>query len=66
MDALHAITLGPAYTLKLDHLIGSIEVGKFADFAILKNDPLEEPPASLKDIPVVATVRGGKIFSAQA
>lgn len=66
MDALHAITLGPAYTLKLDHLIGSIEVGKFADFAILKSDPLEEPPANLKDIPVVATVRGGEIFSAHA
>ena len=63
-NALHAITLGPAYTLKLDHLIGSIEVGKFADFAVLKQDPLEEAPAALKDIGVVATVRGGKVFPA--
>lgn len=61
--ALHAITLGPAYTLKLDHLIGSIEVGKFADFAALKQDPLEIDPASLKDIDVIATVRGGKVFA---
>ncbi|MHB1303773.1 MAG: amidohydrolase [Acidiphilium sp.] len=62
--ALHAITLGPAYTLKLDHLIGSIEVGKFADFAALKQDPLEIDPASLKDIEVVATICGGRIFMA--
>jgi len=62
--ALHAITLGPAYTLKLDHLIGSIEVGKFADFAVLKGNPLESDAAALKDIEVVATVRGGQIFAA--
>lgn len=64
--ALHAITLGPAYTLKLDHLIGSIEVGKFADFAVLRDDPLEVVPSALKDIEVVATVRGGRVFAATA
>ena len=39
-DALHAITLGAAYTLKLDGEIGSIETGKCADFTILDDDPL--------------------------
>jgi predicted amidohydrolase YtcJ len=62
--ALHAITLGAAYTLKLDHLVGSIEVGKFADFAILRQDPLDVEPATLKDIEILATVRGGQIFAA--
>jgi predicted amidohydrolase YtcJ len=61
-DALHAITLGAAYTLKLDHRVGSIEVGKFADFAVLDEDPLRVEPARLKDIRVHATVRGGVVF----
>lgn len=60
--ALQAITLGAAYTLKLDHLVGSIEVGKFADFAVLEQDPLLVDPMHLKDIPVHATVLGGVVF----
>lgn len=64
--ALHAITIGAAYTLKLDHVIGSIEVGKFADFAVLRDNPLEVDPSLLKNIEVVATVRGGKVFAAAA
>ena len=60
--ALHAITLGAAYTLKMDHLVGSIEVGKFADFAVLKQDPTQIDPDQLKDIPVWGTVLGGKVF----
>lgn len=60
--ALRAITIGAAYTLKLDHLIGSIEVGKFADFAVLEQDPLEVEPDSLKDVGVRVTVRSGRIF----
>jgi len=59
--ALHAVTLGAAYTLKLDHLVGSIDVGKFADFAVLDEDPLAVASASLKDIGVSATVLGGII-----
>ena len=63
-DALRAITLGAAYTLKLDEELGSIDVGKRADFAILDDDPLSAPPEKLKDIGVWGTVLGGKIFEA--
>jgi predicted amidohydrolase YtcJ len=63
-QALHAITLGAAYTLKLDHLIGSIDVGKFADFAVLDADPLEGAAMALKDIGVAGTVLGGVPFMA--
>ncbi len=42
-DALRAITLGAAYTLKLDGEIGSIECGKRADFCVLDDDPLAVP-----------------------
>ena len=61
-EALHAITLGAAYTLKLDGEIGSIEAGKRADFAVLGDDPTEVDPAELKDVPVLGTVSGGRVF----
>ncbi|HOB92904.1 MAG TPA: amidohydrolase [Aquabacterium sp.] len=63
-EALHAITLGPAWTLKLDHEIGSIEVGKRADFAVLGDDPFAVDPMALKDIPVWGTVLSGRVFPA--
>jgi predicted amidohydrolase YtcJ len=63
-DALRAITLGAAYTLKLDEELGSIDVGKRADFAILDDDPLEVALAKLKDVPVWGTMLGGRIFEA--
>lgn len=65
-DALYAITLGAAYTLKLDGEIGSIEAGKHADFAVLEDDPTEIGGAGLKDVRVWGTVQGGRIFDAQS
>ncbi|MEL6234308.1 MAG: amidohydrolase [Pseudomonadota bacterium] len=61
-EALRAITLGAAYTLKLDGEIGSIETGKRADFAVLGEDPTAIDPAALKDVPVLGTVSGGRVF----
>lgn len=60
-QALYAMTLGAAYTMKADHLIGSIECGKYADFTILEEDPLAIEPVKLKDIGVWGTVLGGRI-----
>ncbi|WGY73178.1 amidohydrolase [Burkholderia cepacia] len=61
-DALHAITLGAAYTLRMDHLVGSIEIGKYADFAVLDDDPSVCAPARLKELAVWGTVLGGRVF----
>ena len=58
-DALRAITLGAAFTLRLDHLVGSIEPGKYADFAVLDDDPTTVPVEALKDVPVWGTVIDG-------
>jgi len=65
-DALRAITLGAAGTLHLDGEIGSIEVGKRADFAVLADDPSSVPPEALKDVRVVGTMVGGVPFDAPA
>ncbi|MDR8803065.1 hypothetical protein FEP89_03808 [Burkholderia multivorans] len=48
----------------MDHLVGSIEVGKFADFAVLDDDPSRVAPARLKDVRVWGTVLGGRVFRA--
>jgi predicted amidohydrolase YtcJ len=64
-DALRTITLGAAYTLKLDAEIGSIECGKCADFAVLEDDPLTIGGPQLKDVRVWGTVQGGRVFSAE-
>jgi predicted amidohydrolase YtcJ len=63
-QALAAITIGAAYTLKLDHRVGSIEAGKYADFAVLEADPFEVEPQRLKDIAVWGTVLGGHVRQA--
>lgn len=61
-EALHAITLGAAYQLHMDHLVGSIEIAKFADFTVLEQDPFEVDVMQLKDVPVWGTIVGGKVF----
>jgi len=61
--ALQATTLGAAYLLHLDHLIGSLETGKFADMTVLAEDPLSVDPSVIRDIEVRDTIVGGDITS---
>jgi len=63
-EALRAITLGAAYTLKLDHEVGSLECGKRADFCVLEDDPLGVDTVALKDVGVWGTVLSGRILAA--
>jgi hypothetical protein len=60
-SAYKAVTIDAAYQMHMDHLVGSIEVGKFADFTILDMDPFEVDPMELRDINVWGTVVGGVI-----
>jgi predicted amidohydrolase YtcJ len=59
--ALRAITIEGAYSLGLEDEIGSIEVGKRADFTILERDPYAVAPAELADISIWGTVLGGRL-----
>ena len=60
-QALRAMTIDAAYLLKRDDVIGSIEAGKHADFAVLDDDPTGIDPMGMKDIPVRATVLSGRV-----
>ena len=66
MQALRAVTIDAAYSMFLDEELGSIEVGKLADLAILSASPLDDPGA-IDRLSVVETIRGGEtIFAAEA
>ena len=42
-------------------VMGSIEVGKYADFVVLGEDILTVPAERIIDIPIDMTIVGGKI-----
>ncbi|HAF67952.1 MAG TPA: amidohydrolase [Acidimicrobiaceae bacterium] len=62
--ALEASTIDAAHQLRLDDEIGSLQVGKLADFTVLEADPYEVKPDKLKEIPVWGTVVGGVVHQA--
>ena len=59
--ALKAVTISAARTINLEHEIGSIEIGKQANFVILENNPMRVEPQEIKDIEVYGTVFKGKL-----
>jgi len=59
--ALRAITIDAAYVLGMDDKLGSLEPGKYADFAILEEDPFEVDPMRLKDVRIWGTALAGKL-----
>lgn len=60
--ALRMITIDAAYTLGVDDKVGSIETGKLADFTVLDADPRDVEPIAIRDIPVIATIVGGRLI----
>ncbi len=61
-EAINQLTIDGAMQLGLSHLIGSIEVGKFADFAVFEENPLALPSIhNLKNLQSVMTIIAGKI-----
>lgn len=61
-DAMKMITINAAYTVGIEDKVGTIEPGKYADFAVLGDDPQTVPSIKIKDVPVVATVLGGRVI----
>lgn len=64
--ALHAVTLGAAQSWRREHELGSIEVGKLANFTVVDADPLAVDPLNLDGIGVRGTVFAGEWFPVPA
>ncbi|MCJ7608466.1 amidohydrolase [Candidatus Bathyarchaeota archaeon] len=60
-EALSLYTSNAAYHSFDENDLGSIESGKLADMVILGIDLLTAPSETIKDIPVDATIMGGRI-----
>ena len=61
-QALRAVTVDAAWSLRMDHEIGTIAAGKKADFTILEEDPYEVPLDHVKDIRIWGTVFEGEVY----
>ena len=59
-DAVHLYTMGSAYNQHRENEIGSIEVGKFADFIVTDQNIFEVPIQEVHKTKVLSTVLGGK------
>jgi predicted amidohydrolase YtcJ len=66
LEALRLYTQGAAWFSFDDHHVGSIEVGKYADLAVLSQDYLTVTEPAIRKIESVLTLLGGKVVHAAA
>ena len=65
--ALRAMTIDAAWQCHSDNEVGSLEVGKFADFVVLDEDPTKVDPQRLSEIKVLETwVNGQAVYTRQS
>ncbi|NTW41589.1 MAG: amidohydrolase [Cellulomonadaceae bacterium] len=60
-DALRAVTIDAAYSIRLEREVGSLEPGKRANVTVLEENPLTVAPALLKDIAIWGTILEGRV-----
>ena len=65
MEALRLYTLGSAWFSNEEEKKGSIEIGKFADLAVLSDDYFSVEEEQIKEIDSVLTIVGGRIVYAK-
>jgi len=59
-EALRAMTIDAAYQINLDEEVGSLELGKRADFVLLAQDPRHVAPETLAAIKICGTWIDGR------
>ena len=63
-DALEAVTLGAAYSIRLEDQIGSLMPGKLANLTSLSASPYDVPSEQIKNINVMGTMLEGTFYPA--
>jgi len=61
LDALRAMTLWAAWLSFDEHVLGSLEIGKLADFVVIDRDYLTCPEEEIRGIKPIQTFVGGKM-----
>lgn len=65
LQAIHAVTTGPAWQNKLENKIGKIAPEMLADFVIMDKDIIqqaEEDPTKIADMRIAATIVGDEVI----
>ena len=60
-NIIRGYTLNAAYSMNVDDVTGSLEVGKFADFMILDNDIFENDCKNICQTKVLTTYLKGNV-----
>ena len=61
-EAFRAVTIDAAYAMSREKEMGSIDIGKKANFTVFEQDPLTIDSKQLKDVTISATVFEGKVY----
>ncbi|MDA7501999.1 amidohydrolase [Chitinophagales bacterium] len=61
-DAVAAYTINPAYLMRQENIVGTLEVGKLADFIILNQNIFTIDPSSINATKVDATYLEGELI----
>ena len=59
-QAIRGVTIYPAWQIRMEDKIGSLEVGKYADVVVLERDLFEVAPRDIADVKVLGTMMDGK------
>lgn len=59
-EALKAYTIDAAWFMRMEDKVGSVQVGKYADFVVLETDIRAVALQELKDVKVLGTMMGGR------
>jgi predicted amidohydrolase YtcJ len=65
-EAVRCFTINGAWALKMEHELGSIEVGKRADLIVLDGDPLTCPEEEIRNLRVEQTYLDGRLVAGNA
>lgn len=60
-SAIKAMTLNSAYIMNMEDMVGSLEVGKYADIIILDQNLFEIPVEEISSTKVLKTILAGKL-----
>jgi len=61
-EAFRAITINAAYAIRKETEMGSIDIGKRANFTVFEENPLKADPKKLKDLAIWGTVFEGNEY----
>lgn len=59
-QALKAVTINPAWQIRMEDKLGSLEVGKYADLVVLGQSPFDVDPTEISEIDILMTMMDGR------